>query len=259
MKKKKSSNGHHNHRHKNDENVLLENNSLRLRSSKSKSPYSERLHKSNADLREQYLKDETRGGLAAAYKNRQQQKNQQQQNRHRTLSLNRMNAITTTNTNDDDDDGQQNSQYPTTIKPHRHLSQSQLSSRYSDIGVENNQQPPPPPRSLSSSSRARSIQHERDPIVMYIPPVNNESPKLTSILRNNSTKSNITVQSKGKKSKQQQPQLKSQSKINLKDAVVVDPNGRKKSNDGKRTDLNRRYSMPKDTKFNWLNKFKLKK
>ncbi|KAH7646444.1 hypothetical protein HUG17_1982 [Dermatophagoides farinae] len=239
---------HHNKNDENNENVLLENNSLRLKSSKS--PYSERLHKSNADLREQFLKDETRGGLAAAYKNRQQQKNHQQ-NRHRTLSLNRMNAVIS-------DEGrqqqQQNPQHPS-VKPNRHLSQSHLSSRYSDLGVENHH----PPRSLSSS-RSRSIQHERDPIVMYIPPVNpqiiNESPKLTSILRNNSTKSNVTVQSKAKKLKQ--PQLKSQSKINLKDAVVVGENG-KKNNNEKRADLNRRYSMPKDTKFNWLSKFKLKK
>ncbi|XP_075679763.1 uncharacterized protein LOC113794241 [Dermatophagoides pteronyssinus] len=248
--------GHHK---KNDENILLENNSLRLKSSKS--PYSERLHKSNADLREQFLQDETRGGLAAAYKNRQQQKQHQQQqqqnNRHRTLSLNRMNAA---NVISNDENRQQQHYPPVTVKPNRHLSQSHLSSRYSDLGVENGQHSHPP-RSLSSSSRSRSVHHERDPIVMLIPPANNhndQSQRLTSILRNNSTKSNITVQSKAKKSSR--PQLKSQSKINLKDFSTNADS--KKSNSEKQqrvVDLNRRYSMPKDTKFNWLNKFKLKK
>lgn len=210
-----------------DENVLLENNSLRLKSSKS--PYTERLHKSNADLREQFLRDETRGGLAAAYKNRQQlQKNNQRQ---RALSLNRMNATI------------KEEEYANSQLPSRHLSQSHLNSRISDLS-----------NSHQRGSKT-ALQHERDPIVMYIPPVNqrlnDSSAKLTSILRNNSTKSNVTLQSNKNKTKLKQ-QPKSQSKINLKEIGQV--KGERKSS----SDLSRRYSMPKDTKFNWFNKLKLK-
>lgn len=210
-----------------DENVLLENNSLRLKSSKS--PYTERLHKSNADLREQFLRDETRGGLAAAYKNRQQQQKNNQ--RQRTLSLNRMNATI------------KEEEYGNNQLPSRHLSQSHLNSRISDLN-----------NSHQRGSKM-ALQHERDPIVMYIPPVNqrlnDSSTKLTSILRNNSTKSNVTLQSNKNKSKLKQ-QPKSQSKINLKEISQV--KGERKSS----SDLSRRYSMPKDTKFNWFNKLKLK-
>ena len=223
LKKKKSL-------YKNDENVLLANNSLRLRSSKH--PQSERLYKSNADLRDQFMRDETRGGLAAAFKNRQPQN--QTTNKQRALSLSRMNVIN----NDDDNFGGGG-------VTSRHLSQTHLNgtnSRLSDSG--------------SFYHRTnRHMQHERDPIVMYIPTVNNhsramESPKLTSILRNNSTKSTATLPSKAKKAKEP----KSQSKINLKENA-----GKEKSVDKKKTtDLNRRHSMPKDTKFNWFSKFKFK-
>lgn len=205
----------------NDENVLMENNSLRLKSSKS-NPYSERLYKSNADLRDQYFRDETRGGLAAAYKNRQQN-----HNRTRALSLNRMNAI----------DGNQSVNSP----PPHHLSQSQLGgSRYSDSG------------SPYHRSNTRLMQHERDPIVMYIPTVsdqrNAESPRLPGILRNNSTKSNVTLSSKSKKK-----EAKNLSKINK------ELNSKQAAKDKKKMDINRRHSMPKDTKFNWFSKFKIKK
>lgn len=224
LKKKKSS-------YKNDENVLLANNSLRLKSSKY--PQSERLYKSNADLRDQFLRDETRGGLAAAYKNRQQQQQQGQGNKQRALSLSRMNAV-----------GTEDEQLSVVV-PSRHLSQTHLngtSSRLSDSG--------------SSYQRAsRHMQHERDPIVMYIPTVNhqraNESPKLTSILRNNSTKSTATLPTKSKKGKEQKSQ--SSSKSNLKEG-----SSKEKPVPDKKADLNRRHSMPKDTKFNWFSKFKLK-
>lgn len=211
-----------------DENVLLDNNSLRLKSSKS-SPYSERLYKSNADLRDQFLRDETRGGLAAAYKNRQQ--NQSQINRNRAVSLNRMNAIA------NEEDHSNNSHVPS-----RYLSQSQLNnsgSRNSDT---------------SYSRSNRLMQHERDPIVMYIPTAqrtNTDSPRLTSILRNNSSKSNVTLPNKPKKMKE----AKSQSKTNLKESTK---DKSKESKDKKKLDLNRRHSMPKDTKFNWFSKFKIK-
>ncbi|KPM05410.1 hypothetical protein QR98_0038720 [Sarcoptes scabiei] len=264
----------------NDENVLLENNSLRLKSSRS--PYqNERLHKSNADLREQFIRDETRGGLAAAYKNRQQKN----QNRHRTLSLNRMNGLADDRDRFVDDD--HHDHYSSSFVNHRSNLHSNHSSNYSDHSHSNlpnnqydystnyHQQYQPPSRyssqthlnsrlsdlgSASVHSRSRSIQHDRDPIVMYIPPANQksinnvrgtDSPKLTSILRNNSTKSNATMQST--KSKKLPKQQKSQSKINLKESAKESKTGDRKS------DLNRRYSIPKDTKFNWLNKFKLNK
>lgn len=226
---------------KNDENVLLANNSLRLKSSRN--PTSERLYKSNADLRDQFRPDETRGGLAAAYKNRQNQN----QNRHRALSLSRMNAP------GPDDEPHRGSPSFGGPVPARHLSQTHLnggggtSSRLSDSG--------------SSYHRAgRHAQHERDPIVMYIPTATNqrstgESPKLTSILRNNSTKSTATLPSKAKKAKE----AKSQSKVNLKEAAAKEKEKIAAAERKKKADLNRRHSMPKDTKPNgWLSKFKLK-
>lgn len=227
LKKKKNSTN------MNDENVLLANNSLRLKSSKY--PQSERLYKSNADLRDQFMRDETRGGLAAAYKNRQQQ---QQQNRQRALSLNRMNAIG----HDDDRD-----------IPARHLSQTQLNGGRTNSRLSHDSGSGYHPRS------SRHLQHERDPIVMYIPNVTNqrinESPKLTkSILRNNSTKSMATLPSKAKKAKEVK-ESKSQSKTNLKEFGNKDKTS---SDSKKKIDLNRSHSMPKDTRFNWLSKLKLK-
>lgn len=236
----------------NDENVLLANNSLRLKSSKSTGL--DRLYKSNADLRDQYYRDETRGGLAAAYKNRQsQQSGNNNNNKHRAVSLSRMNAGTPTG--DSDLEHQHHCHVPS-----RHLSQTHLnniSSRCSDAGSGSFA-----PNRQQSASRT-SIQHERDPIVMYIPTVSHQqqqqqqrgtdSPKLTSILRHNSTKSSATTATLPKKSKKAK-EAKSSSKEDKKKS-----GGSSSSSSDKKKDLNRRHSMPKDTKFNWLSKFKLSK
>lgn len=228
----------------NDENVLLANNSLRLKSSKTTGL--DRLYKSNADLRDQYYRDETRGGLAAAYKNRQPP---QSNSKHRALSLSRMN--TGTPTGDSEADQQHLSHCH---MPSRHLSQTHLnniSSRCSDAGSGSFA-----PNRHQSASRT-SIQHERDPIVMYIPTVGHQqqrgtdSPKLTSILRHNSAKSSTTTATLPKKNKKVK-ETKSSSKEDKKKSAGNSSNDKKK-------DLNRRHSMPKDTKFNWLSKFKLSK
>lgn len=250
---------------KSDENVLLANNSLRLKSSRSdqhRVQPSERLYKSNADLRDQFMRDETRGGLAAAYNRRQPAvQPQQQTNRQRALSLNRMNASF-----DDDADHHhhsyntyQNGPPPHQLLPTRYHSQTHLnggtSSRLSDS---------------SSYHRGGHRNHERDPIVMYIPPTVNhrDQPKLTSILRNNSTKS--TVVSGGgtlpSSSKKKAAVTKSQSKTNLKEAAAKEKEKEKEKAAAaakKKADLNRRHSMPKDAKLNgasgsWFSKFKLK-
>lgn len=219
-----------------------------------------RLYKSTADLTEKSRYEDLRGGLANAYKNRQENRQEK-----RTSSLNRMSAI------------REGRVSPSPSAPVRYLSHSHLNSAGN---------------SLNSSSESDTIHrhrrqyiHDREPIVMYIPAVSHHNKKaedepdrLSGILRPNSrTGSTASSKKQSKKPPKSSASDISPSKTRDYSSKYSDYGGHRPRNDEERDQivelrdtknfgklkkgksiLSRRHSIPKDTKFPWLQKLKSK-
>ena len=241
-------------RHMKDKHRLDEPKALPLKSSPA---LGSRLHKSTADLTEKSRYEDLRGGLANAYKNRQEKSG-------RTSSLNRMSAI------------REGRVSPSPSAPVRYLSHSHLNSAGN---------------SLNSSSDSDTLQrhrrqyiHDRDPIVMYIPAVSHhnkraedEPDRLSGILRPNSRTGSTTSSKKQNKIKKSSASDIQPSKPREYSSKYSDYGSHRPRNDEERDQvvelrdtknfgklkkgksiLSRRHSIPKDTKFPWLQKLRSK-
>jgi hypothetical protein len=229
--------------------------SLSSAKSKDHNNTNERHYRSHADITEQLRNDDTRGGLAAAYKNRQER---------RTSSLNRMTAVK---------DGRKSPSYST---PRNYLSHSHLNSAGNSAHSSSD--------SDTLNRHKRQYVHDREPIVMYIPAVSHhnkraedEPDRLSGILRRNSVSSKHSAKIK------RPPKTSASSDITptkprdyssgYPNYSTLRPNHDEemdeivelrdtkqfgKDKKGKKNGLSRRHSIPKDTKFPWLQKLKFK-
>ena len=229
--------------------------------SKPKEVITSRLNKSTADLTEYSRRDDLRGGLANAYKNRQEK---------RPSSLNRMTAIREGRISPSGPSGHST--------PIRYLSHSHLNSAGNSLNSSS--------ESDTLNRHKRHYIHDREPIVMYIPAVSHhnkraedEPDRLSGILRPSSQAGSTASSRKyGKKvpkssasdltpSKPRDYSSKYSSNYGIRrpqndeelDQVVElkDTKNFGKLKKGKSI-LSRRHSIPKDTKFPWLQKLRSK-
>ena len=228
-----------------------------LSNTKLKEGLNPRLHKSTADLTEYSRRDETRGGLANAYKNRQEK---------RPSSLNRMSAIR---------EGRMSPSGHST--PIRYLSHNHLNSAGNSLNSSS--------ESDTLNRHKRHYIHDREPIVMYIPAVSHhnkraedETDRLSGILRPSSrTGSTASSRKYGKKPPKSSASDLTPSKPHDYSSKYSGYGSRRPQNDeeldqvvelkdtknfGKlkkgKSILSRRHSIPKDTKFPWLQKLRSK-